>query len=110
MNQVLPGPIPGGHPSKMPQATPTDIKVMRLLSERGRATCTQVGETIWGGGVAGKARDRQHYARPAGRALHRLQRVGLVVMKQESSKTFFRHWWHLTIKGKARVQASENPL
>jgi hypothetical protein len=53
--------------------TETDEAVLKLLAN-GNMTPTEIGETLWGG-----RRNRQAYARPAGKVLHRLQRMGKVI-------------------------------
>jgi hypothetical protein len=51
--------------------TDTDRAVLTMLKQP--CTCTAVGEQIWGG-----VRMPQAYARPGGKAIQRLVRLGLV--------------------------------
>lgn len=48
-------------------------RVVSLLSSRPGLSCTEIGETLWGG-----INKRQSYARPAGRIMKRLLNAGRV--------------------------------
>jgi hypothetical protein len=77
---------------KPPPVSETEMVILAHLRKRGPMTCTEIGEELWGG-----KRKRQTYARPAGRALHRLKRKGLV------RETIFRghhHWIINSIKSR----------
>lgn len=55
--------------------TEADLRALQVLkAERGRLSCTQVGERLWGR----PARSPQSWARPAGKVLRRLVEVGWV--------------------------------
>lgn len=68
--------------------TVTDEAVLALLAT-GNMTCTEVGETMWGR----RGKGRQSYARPAGKVLHRLKRLGKVVCTFDPARD--RHTWKL---------------
>lgn len=53
--------------------TETEAKVLEVVKD-GLATCTEVGEAVWGR----SGRNPQTWARTAGAVLHRLMRRGLV--------------------------------
>ncbi len=68
--------------------------LVMLLKERPGLTCTEIGETLWGGTLVAIARDRQHYARPAGKLVKRAMERGLVreryvFGKRHSRREFF---------------------
>jgi hypothetical protein len=53
-----------------------DQRALAILRERGPLPCSQLGEALWGRRGAGNC--SCPWARPAGRLLHRLLKLGLV--------------------------------
>lgn len=53
--------------------TESDLRALEILGEP--RTCTELGEILWD---HGRRRNRQSWARPAGKVLARLVRVGWV--------------------------------
>ena len=70
----------------------TDSDVLSRLASLGPQSCTEIGEHVWGG-----KRNRQCYARPAGRVLHRLKRAGLVDRYYDKAQR--RLVWETTVAG-----------
>jgi len=65
-------------------------ELISLLKERPGRTCTEIGESLWGGTMTAKARDRQHYARPAGKLVKRAMALGLVRERRIFGKRHMR--------------------
>ena len=59
----------------MRTVTATQHKALQFVHEQGPCSCTELGEDLWRGN---RHCNRQSYARPAGRVLHALARLGLV--------------------------------
>lgn len=79
--------------------TPTSVSSMRLLEsrvlellkQRGPQSCTQIGEELFDGN-----RNRQAYARPAGKVLHSLKRKGLVEQTRQGCSEYHAAHWRLS--------------
>lgn len=84
-----------------PTLTDTDAKALAVLASHGPCSCTELGELVW---TENRTRNRQSWARPAGKALHRLRRLGLACRRRTRDVThvqrFYRiHEWWLTDDG-----------
>jgi predicted transcriptional regulator len=66
-------------------------RVIQLLQQHGPQSCTQIGEQLFGG-----KRDRQAYARPAGKVLHSLRRKGLVEQTRQGCAEYHASNWRLS--------------
>jgi predicted transcriptional regulator len=71
MNATTPK-IRPSDPGPLTDADRAALAAIETLDER--FTCTELGEALWGAG----GRQRQSYARPAGKAIKRLVLAGLV--------------------------------
>lgn len=77
--------------------TEREIDALRSLMKYGPMTCANLGEEIWIGGRGGGYRPLSiyrggtcPYARPAGRIVHRLERLGLADRKYDGHRTLYR--------------------
>ena len=66
-------------------------RVIQLLKQHGPQSCTQIGEQLFGG-----KRNRQAYARPAGKVLHSLRRKGLVEQTRQGCAEYHAASWRLS--------------
>jgi len=68
-----------------------DSLVNLLRSNPHGMTCTQIGVELWGrAGVKSRARDPQHYSRPAGKLVKQALKLGLVGERIETGRGFRR--------------------
>jgi hypothetical protein len=81
--------------------TRKDEAVLKYLKEHPNQTCSSLGASLWRHGYQG-GRKPQAYARPAGKVLRRLERLGLVLYKYRKHGSFL---WCLTEKGRVYVEA-----
>jgi len=80
--------------------TETQQAVLRLLQEM--KTCTAVGETLW---HKLRGRTRQSYARPAGKVIRGLEKLGLVCQGSKRSLGHTRYnLWRITHEGQKALR------
>ena len=86
---------------KQPKVTMTKqemaIRAAIYYLKNGSMTCTNLGVQLWGKHY----RNPQSYARPAGKLLHIMKRMGLVETFYDKSDEHFH--WRLTSRWKERV-------
>lgn len=63
----------------MTDLTPTQASALAILTDHGPCSCTELGELLW---TENRRRNRQAWARPAGKVLRALERLGLAEQRR----------------------------